>query len=138
MKSLLTYIAILFLFISCNGQPNNKAEKIDATKVKEITISNKIDCSMHKLKTNSIVIKNADQINDIVEAFSFSEKITQKVNTGAGYGFFEIDFYEGEKNHYYTINYTVYDGVILRNDNNGDMFKNDKLEGIIYPFFVYK
>lgn len=138
MKTIISYTTILLLFISCNGQQNNKKEKIDASKVKEITITNKIDFSMHKLKSNSIIVKEVDQIKKIVDAFSYSEEIKQRVNTGAGYGFFEIDFNEGEKNHYYTINYTVYDGVILRNDNNGDMFKNDRLEGAVYPLFVEK
>lgn len=137
MNRILSYTAIL-LCISCNGQQNIQIEKMDDSKVTKITIVNKIDCSVHKLKSNTIIIKDVDQIKKIIDAFSYSTAIKEKVNTGAGHGFFEIDFDEGGKNHYYTINYTVYDGVILRNDNNGDMFKNDRLEGIVYSLFVEK
>jgi hypothetical protein len=130
-------ILICLLFVSCQGQQNEKIF-IDASKIKEITITNKMSCTLQKLKSNSIKIKDEVQIKEIIDALSYSTKTKEGVNMSMAYGFFEIDFYEGNKNYYYTINYTVYDGVIIRNDLNGDRFKNDKLEGIIYPLFVEK
>lgn len=44
-------------------------------------------------------------------------------------GFFDISFYEGDKEYLYTINYTIYNGVILWND--GNPYKNDKFEVLI-------
>ncbi|WP_281232417.1 hypothetical protein [Flavobacterium gelatinilyticum] len=138
MVRLFYYASFLLLFISCHGQENTQVEKIDVSKIKKITITNKIDCSIHKLKSGKIIIEDIHQIEQIINSFTYSTVIKTGVNTGAGYGFFEIDFDEEKKNHYYTINYTIYDGVILRNDNNGDLFKNDKLEGIVYSLFVSK
>lgn len=134
MKTIFLYFFIFFCVLSCKGQ-NDKSKDMDASKVVEITIKNKLFNPSQKMKPN-LTIKDKDIILKIVEAFRYSEKIKGTVNTGANNGFFEIDFNEGNINHYYTINYTVYDGVILRNDHNGEMFKNDKLEGVIYPLFV--
>ncbi len=124
------------MFVTCHGQESNKSNTIDASKVKEITITNKMYCSLQKLAQGSIVIKDQNQIEKIIDAFADCKKTDKGVNMSMAYGFFEIDFYEGSINHYYTINYTVYDGVIVRNDNNGDRFKNDRLEGVVNPLFV--
>lgn len=135
MKQTITYITLFFFLVSCKGQ-NTKLEKIDASKVKEITLVNKVDYATHKLKANNIVVKDKQQIEKIVSAFSYSENYKPRISSGANYGFFEVKFFEGEKEFYYTINYTVYDGVIVRNDLNGDIYKNERLEGVVYPLFV--
>ncbi|WP_447634999.1 hypothetical protein [Flavobacterium microcysteis] len=133
---ILIIILSTFLIISCNRQNKNQSIKITPSNVKEISIANKIDCSIHNLKTLTLKIKDKEEINKIINTFSLSEKIQGSINNRANYGFFEISFNDGETDYYFTLNYTVYDGVILRNDNNGERFKNDKLEGIIYPLFV--
>ena len=135
MKIILTYITVFFFLISCKGQ-DSKVLKIDSSKVKEISIINKVDYASHKLKPGKIVIKDKKQIEKIINAFSSLENYQIKISSGANNGFFEINFFEGEKEYYYTINYTVYDGVVVRNDLNGDVFKNEKLEGVVYSLFV--
>ena len=70
MKSILYYLTILFLFVSCHGQEGNKSNTIDASKVKEITITNKMYCSVQKLTQGSIVIKDRDQIEKIIKTFT--------------------------------------------------------------------
>lgn len=135
MKRILNYLIILLFFSSCKGQDNPK-QKIDASKVKEITLVNKVNCTNHKLNSDNILIKDKKQIEKIINTFAYAEPIKTRVNTGAENGFFEVKFYEGEKEYYYTIIYTIYDGVIVSNDLNGDMYKNDRLEGSVYPLFV--
>lgn len=135
MKNLITLLS-MFLIISCNGQNDNPSIKITSSNIKEISITNKLDCSMHNLKPITLKIIDKTEIDKIIDAFSSSKKVQESVNNGANYGFFEISFNDGKTDYYYTINYTVYDGVILRNDNNGDKYKNDKLEGLVYPLFV--
>ena len=129
-------LAVSFLAISCKGQDENPAITVSSSDVKEITIQNKVYCSMHNLSTKSIIITDVEKIKKILKVFSNSNKIEGNINSRANNGFFEISFNEKAVNHYYTINYTVYDGVVLRNDNNGKLYKNDELEGIIYTLFV--
>jgi hypothetical protein len=136
MKLKLNYLFIIFLFLSCRGQENNKSKAIDVSKVSEITITNKMYCSLEKLKQGSIVIKDLNQIEKILDAFKSSTKINRAVNMSMHYGFFEINFKEGEIEHYYSLVYTMYEGVILSNNNNEDRFKNDRLEGVVNPLFV--
>lgn len=133
MKQILIYMSFLFLIISCNGQ-ENKNNNIDESKVKEITIINKINCSIHNLKDENIVITNREEIKKIINEFSYSKPIDTEVNMKMNNGFFDISFNEGEKEHFYTINYTIYNGVILW--NNGNLYKNDRLEIAIYQLFV--
>lgn len=133
MKKSLLIIAVIFFVSSCKSQ--DKETLIDASKVNSITITNKLSQAPQKLKSQ-VIIKEKDDIVKIVESFEYSQKLSSKVALNSNYGFFEIDFDEGTSNHYYTINYTVYNGVILVNNHNGDMFKNDRLEGLVYPLFV--
>ncbi len=125
------------LFITINScQSQSEKVKMDSSKIKEIIITNKVDCSPHHLVGNKLVIKDQSTIDEIIKSFSYSEPIAKTVNLKSNNGFFEIDFYEKDINHYYTVNYTVYDGVVLLNNNNGDMLKNDRLEILIYKLFV--
>lgn len=133
MKKSLLILTVIFFVSSCKGQ--DKEILIDTSKVKSIKIVNKLSQASQKLKSQ-VIIKEKDVIVKIVESFKYSQKLPTKVALNSNYGFFEMDFDEGAINHYYTINYTVYSGVILVNNNNGDMFKNDRLEGLIYPLFV--
>jgi len=135
VKKQLLYIFILFSLYSCKGQTESNL-KIDVSKVKEITIINKVYSCYRNYKKETVIIKDKDQIEKIIDAFTYSEPIKGNINEKSSNGFFEINFYEGDKNHYYTLNYTIYDGVILRNDNNGDRYRNDRLEIAIYKHFV--
>ncbi len=135
MKKIITLVSI-FLMLSCDGQNNRSGIKIVSSNVKEINIINKVDCSMHNLKSTTLKIIDKTEIDEIIDAFSYSESITTGVNMKANNGFFEISFNDGKKDYYFTLNYTVYNGVILRNDKNGERYNNDKLEGVIYPLFV--
>lgn len=129
----MTFICLL----SCKGQ-NSNTLNIDASKVKEITIINKVDCSFNKLVKQETIITDRDKIEKIIDAFSYMQPIQDRgsVNMKVNHGFFEMSFNEGDRNHYYTINYTVYFGVIVSNDNNGELFKNDRLEIAVYKQFV--
>lgn len=133
----LIFLFIAFCLYSCKGQTTT-ALKIDASKVKQISIFNKVDCSFNKLVKQEVTITDREKIETIIKSFSYLQPIPDKgsINMKVAHGFFEMSFDEGEKHHYYTINYTVYDGVIVSNDNNGEIFKNDRLEISVYKQFV--
>jgi hypothetical protein len=133
MKQILFCMSFLFLLTSCNGQ-ENKNNNIDASKVKEITIINKVYCSIHNLEGEKKVVTNRKEIEKIINGFSYSEPITAEVNMKMNNGFFDISFSEGAKEHIYTINYTIYNGVVLW--HSGNLYKNDRLEVAIYQLFV--
>ena len=133
MKKSLLILTVIFFVTCCNSQ--NKETLIDASKVNSITITNKLSKASQKLKPQ-VVVKDKDVIVKIVKLFKYSEKLSTKVALNSNYGFFVMDFDEGTVNHYYTINYTVYNGVIIMNNHNGDLFKNDHLEGLVYSLFV--
>jgi hypothetical protein len=99
MKQILGYISFLFLIliVSCNGQ-ENKNKKIDTSKIKEITITNKVFCNGgHNLKSGNLVITNEAEIEKIINGLSNSEPIKADVNMKMNNGFFDINFYEGVK-----------------------------------------
>lgn len=131
MKNIFVYL--LFCVISCKGQENIK-NKIDVSKVKEITIINKVYCSTQNLKGKNIVVTNREEIEKIINNLSLSEAITTDVNMKMNNGFFDISFNEGDKEHLYTINYTIYDGVVLW--YNGNLYRNNSLEVVVYQLFV--
>ena len=131
MKNIIVYL--LFCVISCKGQENIN-NKIDVSKVKEITIINKVYCSTQSLKSKNIVVTNREEIEKIINNLSLSEAITTDVNMKMNNGFFDISFNEGDKEYLYTINYTIYDGVILW--YNGSIYRNNSLEVVVYQLFV--
>lgn len=88
---------------------------------------------MHNLENKDLVITNRTEIEKIINGFSYSEPIVNEVNMKMNNGFFDIIFQEKDNENLYTINYTIYDGVILW--NNGNLYKNDRLEIIIYQLF---
>ncbi len=133
MKQIIGCISFLFLVTSCSGQ-ENKNNKIDASKVKEITIINKVYCSTHNLTGKNLVVTNRAEIEKIIDGFSYSEPITTDVNLKMNNGFFDVSFYEGDKEYFYTINYTIYNGVVLW--HNGNLYRNDQLEVAIYKMFA--
>jgi hypothetical protein len=135
MKNLITIISIL-LIISCNENKSNQGIKITPSSIKKISITNKVNCSLHNLKPITLEIIDKSEISKIIDTFSLSKKIRGSVNNRANNGSFEISFNDGKTDYYFSLSYTIYDGVILRNNNNGERFKNDKLEGLIYPLFV--
>ncbi len=120
---------IVYVCYSCTGQTTGKL-KIDASKVKKIEIINKVTRSFTKLVREEVVITDKDKIEDIIEKFSYMEPLQDRGSRSmnVNHGFFELIFDEGDIHHYYTINYTVYHGVIVSNDNNGLIYKNDRLE----------
>ena len=134
MKKIYAFLFFAFLFSSCNGQ--NQQVGIDASKVKVIKIKNKVDCNFRNYKSGEIIIKEKKLIEDIINAFKYLTPLKEDVVTNANNGVFEIDFYEGDINHYYIINYTIYDGVIISNYNNGERFKNNRLEVEVQKHFL--
>ena len=136
MKRYFIYLFIVFSLFSCNGQSNENI-KIDASKVKEITIINKVDCSYRNYKKGTIIVNEKEKIETIINSFSYLQPISDRgsINLKAGNGFFDLIFKEGETEHYYTIFYTVYDGVIIWSNDGGKLFKNDRLEIAVYKLF---
>ncbi len=123
-------------FLSCKEQIH-QSHKIDSSDVKEITIVNKVYCSSVEFVRKKVIITERNQINNIIETFSYAKLIKQKdVGLNRNNGFFEIEFYEGEEEHSYDVVYTIYDGIVVVNSNNGDCFKNDLLEVKIYKLFI--
>jgi hypothetical protein len=131
MKKII-YLIIIYVCYSCTGQTTGKL-KIDASKVKKIEIINKVDCSFSTLVREKTIITDRDKIENIIEKFSYMEPIQDRgsISMNVNHGFFELKFYEGDKYHYYTINYTVYYGVIIWSNDGGKVYKNDRLEIVV-------
>ncbi|WP_188619933.1 hypothetical protein [Flavobacterium suaedae] len=128
------YLLLLILLQACVKKQSDIT--IDSSKIDEILIINKVDCNPNgDFVKSKVVIDNPKEIKKIVKVLFDSKSISESVNMKVNNGFFEIDFNEGNKNHYYTINYTIYDGVIVRNDYNGERYKNDELEVLVYKLF---
>ncbi|MOA06985.1 hypothetical protein D3C78_1266570 [compost metagenome] len=59
------------------------------------------------------------------------------VSLSLGYGFFEIDFKEDDREYNYGIVYTVYDGVIIANySGGGGRYRNEHLAGLVHGLFT--
>ena len=135
-KILDTFLILFILSYGCQEQ-NNKSATIDFSKVKKITINNNVYADARDFVKKNINITDIDQIQDIIDAFRYSKPISQTaVRINLNNGFFEIDFNEGGEKHSFRIIYTIYDGVVIMNMENGDCFKNDRLEIIVYKFFI--
>ena len=85
----------------------------------------------------NVIIVERDKIDDIVSAFDYGKPVNQgDVGLNTNYGFFEMEFYEGNDRYAFIIIYTIYDGVVIQSMQNGDCFKNDRLEILVYKLFV--
>ena len=135
MKKYIFYLTLLILTTSCKGQ-NNDIIKIDSSRVKEIIIKNKVSYSQQELIDGKIVITNRDKIESILNSLNHSKKILEPPSLNANFGYFDIEIIEGDKSHFYGINYTVYDGVIIADYNSTKRYKNDELEGLVYSIFI--
>ncbi|MOA21964.1 hypothetical protein D3C78_1424880 [compost metagenome] len=93
-------------------------------------------CSVQPLKHEKIVITDQKTIKEIINTFSQSQVIKEYVSLSAHYGFFEIDFKEAEKSYTYGITYTVYNGVVVSNDNQGYYYRNNSLAGLVHGLFT--
>jgi hypothetical protein len=135
MKKLLTYIFFMIICYSCNSQIE-KDLIIDSNKVKEIKIVNKVNSIYRDYKKETIFLHDRNKIDKILSSFIYLNPVEKEVNTKINNGFFEIIFFEGEKEYYFNILYTLYDGVIVIDLKNGNRYKNDRLEIAIYKHFV--
>ncbi|MBA5793291.1 hypothetical protein H1R17_03145 [Flavobacterium sp. xlx-214] len=137
MKNIILSLIVVLGSTSCKEEHSNKLS-FDASKVNEITIHNKVDCSFEKLVKQQLTITDKNQISKILDAFSYMEPIEDRgnVNMKVSNGFFELSFNEGNKENYFTINYTIYDGVVIWSNDGGKLFKNDRLEIVINDLFV--
>ncbi|KAB5483115.1 hypothetical protein [Flagellimonas hadalis] len=131
-RNLKLIVLIAFVFnTSCDFSTNKKAEVKDQ-KIDRIILISKGGDGRHNLK-EKLIINNQDEISRLAKIFAKSAKLNEKVNVGANYGSVVVDMVdkESESIHYISIIYTVYDGVIIRDDLNGDKFKNDEFAGTI-------
>lgn len=135
MKNKVLYYLLFFVCMSCIGQ-SKELSKFEASKVSEIIIKNKVNCSVHKLNQDKIIISDLATKEKIIGLFSKSQKIEGNVALSYNNGFFDIEIIEGGKSYYYSIVYSVYDGVVITDNNNGNQYKNDVLEFEIYSMFV--
>lgn len=100
MQSRLFALLMLVFLASCKGRASSDSTiTIDATKVKEITIYNKMYCTVQPLKHNKIVITDRKTIEKIMDSFSRSKEVKEFVSLSQGYGFFEIDFKEDDREY---------------------------------------
>ena len=135
MKSIY-YLYLSIIMISCGGQLNEKII-IDAPTITEIKIINKVNCSHAHLTKKEVLVKDKSEIEKIVNLMKHSSDIKTRINTKVNFGFFDITLLDSNNTkYYYTILYTVYNGVILTDLNgSGNHFKNDRLEILIYKLF---
>lgn len=135
MKNKVLYYLLFFVCLSCIGQ-SKELSKFEAAKVSEIIIKNKVNCSVHNLNQDKIIISDLTTKQKIIGLFSKSQKMQENVALSYNNGFFDIEIIEDGKSYYYGIVYSVYGGVIIKDDNNGDQYKNDVFESEIYSMFV--
>ena len=138
MKLKLIHLSIVFYLFTCSCEAQREHPSIiDSSKVKKITIVNKVYCSPNEYVRKNASISDRNQINYIIDELNNSKLINQNdVRLNTTYGFFELEFYEGDKEYSYIIVYTIYDGVVIVSNLNGDCFKNDRLEILIYKLFI--
>lgn len=136
MKKLIC-IFIITIFNSCNSQNEVDKSIVNFKKVNEITMINKVDCIYRNYSKETIVIKNEDEIKKVLTTFEFMSPV-EKVNsdTKNNNGFLEVIFFEGEKEFYFNIVYTLYNGVVIIDLKTGNRYKNDKFEIAVYKHFT--
>jgi hypothetical protein len=135
MKNKVLYYLLFLVCMSCIGQ-SKELSKFEAGRVSEIIIKNKVNCSVHKLKQDKIIISDLATKEKIIRLFSKSQKMEGNVALSYNNGFFDIEIIEGGKSYFYGIVYSVYDGIVINDNNNGDQYKNDVFESEIYSMFV--
>ncbi|WP_420604076.1 hypothetical protein [Flagellimonas sp.] len=127
MKVLSFLLTIVFI-ASCDFQ--KQKENVKSTEIDKIVMISKGGDGRHNLKKR-LDITDENEINRLSNAFLSSKPLTRKVNVGSNYGSIVVDMVdkESESIYYLSIIYTVYDGVVIRNDLNGDKFQNDEFVG---------
>jgi hypothetical protein len=106
-------------------------------KVTEINIVNKVYCHFSKLRNEKVKVTDRILINNLIGALNDAQQINRlDIRTNVNNGFFEIGFEIGGEAYSYDILYTVYDGVVIRNLENGDCLRNDFLEILVYKLFL--
>lgn len=130
------YLCLSLILISCGGQLKEKII-IDTPTMTEIKIVNKVNCSHAHLTKKEVLIEDKDEIEKIINLMKHSSDIKTHVNTKVNVGFFDMTLLDSNNTkYYYTILYTIYNGVILTDLNgSGNHFRNDRLEILIYKLF---
>ena len=130
------YLCLSLILISCGGQLNEKII-IDAPTITEIKIVNKVNCNHARLTKKEVLIEDKSEIEKIINLMKHSTNIRTRVNTKVNVGFFDMILLDSNNTkYYYTILYTIYNGVILTDLNgSGNHFRNDRLELLIYKLF---
>jgi|WetSurMetagenome_2_1015567.scaffolds.fasta_scaffold17764_5 hypothetical protein len=136
-KRIFCYILIFIqCTIGCNTQDKEKGI-INPKKVAEINIVNKVYCHSSNLIREKVNLTDRVLIDNLIGALNDAKPINRfDIRPNVNYGFFEIEFNEDSQAHSFAIQYTVYDGVVIRNMENGDCLRNDFLEILVYKLFL--
>ena len=135
MKKIIVLV-VTILVTSCKSQNENL--NLDSSKVKEISITNKVSYSIFYLNDEKIIINSTSQINKIIECLNSSKKLNNSPSLNANYGFFDLHIFEEDKKYSFNIVYSVYHGVIVVESNSTNRYKNDELESLIVNLFRSK
>jgi hypothetical protein len=128
-KSLRGVIFLAIFSINCEGNSNlsQQAQPIDSIKI--------VNRTPIRYNKNDTTIKDANNINRITDQLHRMTK-TSNANLKASRGYYElILFYKNGKKEDLGIIYTIYNGIIITNDNDNTEFKNDALEQMMWEFF---
>lgn len=130
------FLIILQCTFSCKDQ-SKQTNGINSFDVKEIKIENKVYCHSSKLIKEKVKVTDRILVNNLIGALNDAKHINRlDIRPNVNYGFFEIEFETGEEAYSYDILYTVYNGVVIRNLENGDCLRNDFLEILVYKLFL--
>lgn len=134
-KYFLSIFLIIIVFSCKNGDGNSNEP--NSVKVNEIKIVNNIICSAYPLIKKEVKIKDEGQINDILKEIKSLKPIpTNSAMIKISYGWFELLYQQGTADKSYLIIYSIYDGVVIIDNNDGRFYKNNNLENKIYKYFL--
>jgi hypothetical protein len=134
-KYFLIIFLIIIVFACKNGDGNSNAP--NSVKVNEIKIVNDVICSAYPLIKKEVKIKDEGQISGILKEIKSLKPIpTNSAMIKINYGYFELLYQQGTVDKSYLIIYSIYDGVVIIDNNDGRFYKNNNLENKVYKYFL--
>jgi hypothetical protein len=126
-----TILPLLFMLTSCGASVKEKIRFVGCDHFKSALVYNK---TQNKYIADSVTINEPSKMDLICKELNNLKEV-HNASINANFGFYELiaTLDDGSK---YNVNiiYTVYDGVIIR-DEGGKYYKNDNLESGILGFF---
>jgi hypothetical protein len=132
IKFFISVILVIPILLSCGASVKEEISSAKCPDMKSIVVYNK---TQNKYIADSILINEPNKIKELCNELK-SLKEVSNVSVQANFGFYELiaTLANGSK---YNLNiiYTVYDGVVAR-DESGKSYKNNNLESTVLGWFL--